>query len=75
MTDLTKKEAYLAMFAFLENEYEMSKSDDIGGLLSNISLLPDGKSVDPAAWKDWEDAIKKVKESKIDASLKLKKLG
>ncbi len=73
MSDLTKKEAYLAMYSFLEHEYEMTKSDDIGGLLGGMSLLQDGGTVDPAALQDWEDAIKKVKAGRINASLSIEK--
>ncbi len=73
MTDLTKKEAFLAMYSFLEHEYEMTKSDDIGGLLGSMSLLQDGGTADPAAMQDWEDAIKKVKTGNINASLKIVK--
>jgi len=72
MTDLTKKEAYLAMYSFLENEYEMTKSDDIAGLLSDMSLLQDGGTADPAAMHAWEEAIKKVKAGETDALLKFK---
>ncbi|MCU7797069.1 MAG: hypothetical protein KZQ75_08065 [Candidatus Thiodiazotropha sp. (ex Myrtea spinifera)] len=73
MTDLTKMEAYLAMYSFLEHEYEMTKSDDIGGLLGGMSLLQDGDAVDPAVIKDWEDAINKAKTGRVNATLKIKK--
>ncbi len=70
MTDLTKMEAYLAMYSFLEHEYEMTKSDDIGGLLGGMSLLQDGGTADPAAMQDWEDAIKTMRDGKVDALLR-----
>jgi hypothetical protein len=73
MTKLTKKEAYLAMYSFLENEYEMTKSDDIGSLLGGMSLLQDGSTADPAAWSDWENSINRVKSGEADALLKLQK--
>ena len=73
MTDLTKKEAYLAMYSFLEREYEMSKSGVIGSLLGNMSLRQDGGTADPAAWSDWEEAIDRVKAGEVDASIKIKK--
>ncbi len=73
MTDLTKIEAYLAMYSFLEHEYEMTNSDDIGGLLGGMSLLQEGGTADPAAMQDWEEAIKKVKAGEIDALLKFEK--
>jgi hypothetical protein len=31
MKELTKQEAYLAMFSFLEAEYQLTSSDEIGG--------------------------------------------
>ena len=73
MTELTKKEAYLAMYSFLEHEYEMTKSDDIGSLLGGMSLLQDGGTSDPAAWSDWENSINKVMSGEVDALLKLQK--
>jgi len=71
MSELTKKEAYLAMYSFLEHEYELTKSDDIGGLLGGMSLLQDGSTADPAAWEDWENTIKKVKAGEIEATLRI----
>ena len=73
MTDLTKKEAYLAIFSFLEEQYALTKSDDIGASLGGMSFLQDGDTADPAAWDDWESAIRKVKAVQSDAPLKLKK--
>jgi hypothetical protein len=73
MTDLTKKEAFLAMYSFLEHEYEVSKSNDIGGLLGSMSLLQDGGTADPAVMQDWENAIKKVKARKVNAFLEIQK--
>ena len=73
MTDLTKKEAYLAMFSFLEKQYALTKSDDLGALLGGMAFLQDGGTVDPAAWDDWENAIREVKAAQSNAAFKLKK--
>jgi hypothetical protein len=73
MTDLTIKEAFLAMYSFLENEYEISKSDDIGGLLGSMSLLHDGGTADPAVMQDWENAVNKVKAGEVSAFLEIQK--
>jgi len=73
MNNLSEKDAYLAMFAFLENEYEMTKSDDVGAMLGSMSFLKDGNTADPAAWNDWLEAIKKVKSGKVNALLEIKK--
>jgi hypothetical protein len=73
MGDLTKKQAYLAMYSFLEREFEMKKSDDIGALLRGMSLLQDGGTADPATREEWERAIARVKAGQADARLRFKK--
>lgn len=60
---LTKSEAYLAMYYFLEDLYNLTKSGDLGGFLGGMTILEDGRTADPAAWEDWLNAIKKVKEA------------
>ena len=70
MSELTIKEAYLAMYSFLESEYKLTKSDEIGGLLGDLSLLQDGSSADPAAEQQWSEAVKKAKAGEVDAALK-----
>lgn len=62
---LTMEQAYRAMFHFLEHEYGMTKSDDIGGLLGSMdwTIWKDHPyPADPAAWEDWEDAVEKALE-------------
>jgi hypothetical protein len=71
MDSLTEKEAFLAMFAFLEGYYETTKSDDVGGLLGGLSLLGDGSTADPAYWQEWQEAIQKVKNGRVDARVRL----
>jgi hypothetical protein len=66
------------MFAFLDEYYEMTKSDDIGALLGSMSLLGDGNPAGPAIPEDaipedWNDAVQKVIEHKVNADLVLKK--
>jgi len=68
---LSKKQAYLAMFTFLEAYYERGKSDEIGVMLSSMSLLADGGSADPAFLSDWDDAVERVLSGDIDANLRL----
>lgn len=62
---LTEKEAYLAMLAFLENLYALTKSDDLAGFLGGMQLMDDGTTMDSAAWKDWEQAVQKVKGANL----------
>ncbi|MEC5211366.1 hypothetical protein RCH20_002450 [Psychrobacter sp. PL15] len=67
---LTHQEAYEAMFAFLEDYYNRSKSNEIGGLLGSMSLI-EGRPVDSALWDDWCDAIEKSFEDPNGAQLNL----
>ncbi len=70
-SNLTEKEAYEAMFAFLEQLYDRTKSDDIGSLLSDLGYLPDGDIADPAVWGEWLECISKAKQGKVDAYLRI----
>ena len=72
MDMLTEDEAYLAMFAYLEYRWNIIKSPDIGNCLSDMSLLPDGSSADPAIKDEWRKAVELVKAGKVDASQKLR---
>ncbi len=63
--------AYKAMYNFLEEYYLRTKSDDIGSLLGDISLLTDGTSADPAVKNDWNKAYDKaINNSNDDYLLK-----
>jgi hypothetical protein len=59
---LTLMQAYNAMLSFLEDYYFRFDLHDLGSILGSISLMPDGKPVDPAAWVDWLNAVKRVLE-------------
>lgn len=73
METLTKKQAYAAMYLFLEGIYSRTGSDELGALLGGMSLLPDGGTVDPAAWADWQEAIRRVIEENPSVGLDLRK--
>lgn len=60
MDKLTEQQAFEAMVLFLENFYEHTKSDDVGGLLGDLILLEDGSTADPAAWDDWMKCVSRV---------------
>jgi len=61
LTDtLTVQQAYFAMFEFLKCYYERGSSEEIGGMLGSLSLLPDGNSADPAALDDFIKATHTV---------------
>ncbi len=62
--NLTLLEAYKAMYVFLDNYYfQMDQPDEIGALLSDLRMLPDGTPGDPAAWTDWLQAVQKALDS------------
>ena len=60
---ITTLQAFKAMFEFLRNIYFREEHDDsgtFGSFLSEITMLKDGKTADPAMWDDWEDIVKEV---------------
>jgi hypothetical protein len=57
---LTSREAYLAMFDFLERLYELTKWDDIGAILGSMRLLADGRPADNAYADDWKDSVARI---------------
>jgi len=60
---LTSIQAYKAMFIFIEEYYNrLGKPIEIGNLLSDIQLLRDRVTLDPAAWEDWLKAIRQVQQ-------------
>ncbi|MBG9389876.1 hypothetical protein I5803_17730 [Caenimonas sp. DR4.4] len=59
------------MFAFLEAHYQRTKSDDIGALLGDLTLLPGGTSADPAAIVDWQHALSRARGEVVDAGFDL----
>ena len=72
MATLTEEEAYLAMFAFLESRWNITNSPDIGNCLSDMSLLADGTSADPAVKDDWLKAVELATSGKVDTTSKLR---
>lgn len=61
MDKITVEQAYRAMFYFLENEYELTQSDELGGMLGALSWeIFSGGPADSAAWIDWLHAVKKA---------------
>jgi hypothetical protein len=71
MDTLTEHQAFLAMYAFLEAEYETTQSDDIGALLGSLSLLGDGLPADPAMLDHWKAAVSAARAGEVDAALRL----
>jgi len=54
---LTVEEAYKAMYLYLEKLYYLTNSDDLGGFLGSMTLLPDGRPMDPVVWQDWLESV------------------
>ena len=73
MNELTPKQAYLAMYSFLEARYQRSKADDVGALLGSMSLLADGTPADPAIQGDWHAAVQVALSCSVDPTLRLTK--
>ena len=69
---LSKKQAFLAMFTFLEEYYEMTHADDIGSLLGSLALLEDGCSADTGVQEEWDSAVNRVLDGNIGAKFVLK---
>jgi len=73
MSQLTSKQAYLAMYSFLDAHYQRTKADDVGALLGSMSFLPDGVPLDPVVAEDWRVALQAAISGSVDASLRLTK--
>lgn len=71
MTELPHKDAYLAMYAFLETYYERTRSEDVAALLADIGLLAHGGPADSAVLIEWRDALDRVAAGRIDAKRRL----
>ena len=58
---ITILQAYKAMFEFLrELYYREGRPENLGNFLSDLQLLDNGKSADPASWDDWLSMISNV---------------
>ena len=71
-TAMTDKQAYAAMFRFLQQMYERTKSDELGGILGSMSLLGDGSPADPAVLHDWAEAVEYALKGGRPGSLDLR---
>lgn len=61
--EIKVRDAYRAMFAFLEAYYDRSPSDELGALLSGLAPDQDGSPMDPAAWSDWLHSVNQVMQA------------
>jgi hypothetical protein len=65
---LTEKQAFEAMVLFLEDFYQRTQANEIGGLLSDLLMAENGTTADPAAWQDWMDCVQQVLAAKQTAN-------
>ncbi len=72
MQQLSAEQAYKAMFLFLDKYYQDTKSDDVGSLLSGMTLVADGMPADPAYALEWQECIAHVLHGEADDVVKLK---
>ena len=59
------------MFAFLEHRFELTQSDELAGLLSSLSFLPDGSPADPALASDWSAAVNRAVDGQVKVAMHL----
>jgi len=71
---LTKAEAYKAMYAFLDEYYNLFKEEGVSSekleiisdLLSNMEFFPYSPlPIDQSLWKCWENSIVKAQKGKV----------
>jgi hypothetical protein len=60
MTDLTIKEAYLAMYQFMNTVIRRDGNESFLYMIGGMSLIHDGSTADPGMWYLWERAIKRI---------------
>lgn len=68
---MTDKQAYAAMFRFLEEMYQRTGSDELGALLGSMAVLANGSTADPAMFRDWQRAVQYSVSGAEAASLDL----
>jgi hypothetical protein len=57
---LIKSQAFAAMQYFLNQYYQKTLTEDLGGICSCLMLLHDGKPADPAFEEDWLESAKVI---------------
>ena len=67
---ITQDQAYLAMYHFLDKHFSLG-CEELGGILSSMSLLADGSPADQALVADWKEAVAAAVSGKVDAQLRL----
>lgn len=57
---LDEREAFAVMSLFV-NRFAERAGDDLATLVTDIRVMGDGVTWDPAAWADWLDCVRDVK--------------
>ena len=71
MNELPDKNAYLAMYAFLESYFQRTRSEDVAALLADIGLLQHGGPAASAVTHEWREALERVAAGKVDGKRRL----
>ena len=72
---ISVRQAYLAMYSFLEELYSKYEYDQFGALLGGMGSLPDGSPADPAIWLDWLEAVERARKGQVDTALNIRRTG
>lgn len=72
MKQLSERQAYAAMYAFLQDVLDNTGHDFIATLLGGLSLLPDGATADPAVEHEWRRAVERALAGEVNLNLDLK---
>jgi hypothetical protein len=67
---LTKEQAYLAMYSFLDKQFSLG-CEELGSILGSMSLLADGSPADSVLASDWQEAVTAALSGQVDARLTL----
>lgn len=63
--------AYRSMYYYLQNYYQLTGSDEIGGMLGYMAILEDGSPADPAVREDWAKAVARARQDTESVKFKL----
>ncbi len=66
MTDLTIKEAYLAMYQFMATIIRRDGNEEFLHMIGGMSFLQDGSTADLGMWHLWKQAIGRIGRSLTD---------
>jgi len=66
LSPLNAEQAYLAMFAFIEEYWlRVNRPAELGDLLNRLRYTPGAASADPSLWKDWLTTVQRILSNPI----------